>query len=228
MATFHSNIGADVTHRGGNPGFVRVINEKEIIFPDYPCNNMFNSLGNLMSNPNIGILVINFQTGDSLQISGTANVIFKDDNQTLSMDNAQRFVKIRVKKVMEIQGYSGNSTFKLIEYSPYNPQIQGAKLLKETKTQLSNNVKCIAIINEASNIKTFVFQPSNKIEYRAGMYATFRFTINTTEYVRTFTISSSPSYSKQKTTTRSPLLSRRKESLQITYTPVFKLEILLN
>lgn len=73
LATFHPGRGADASHRGGPPGFVRV-DSSRLIWPDYPGNNMFNSLGNLLVNPRCGLLFIDFALRRALQLHGTATV----------------------------------------------------------------------------------------------------------------------------------------------------------
>ncbi|MGR5960328.1 pyridoxamine 5'-phosphate oxidase family protein [Bacillus cereus] len=56
IASASSEGKMDISHRGGMPGFVHVINEKTIIFPDYSGNMLFNTLGNIVQNPNVGLL----------------------------------------------------------------------------------------------------------------------------------------------------------------------------
>jgi uncharacterized protein len=65
--------GADASHRGGSPGFVRLDGDR-LTFPDYPGNNMFGTLGNLLANPRIGLLFLDWETGDTLQLMGGAEV----------------------------------------------------------------------------------------------------------------------------------------------------------
>jgi predicted pyridoxine 5'-phosphate oxidase superfamily flavin-nucleotide-binding protein len=65
--------GADASHRGGSPGFVSLEGDR-LTFPDYPGNNMFGTLGNLLANPRIGLLFLDWETGDTLQLTGAAEV----------------------------------------------------------------------------------------------------------------------------------------------------------
>jgi predicted pyridoxine 5'-phosphate oxidase superfamily flavin-nucleotide-binding protein len=76
IASVASDHGADVSHRGGTPGFVRVTPQGEITFKDYAGNNMFQTLGNLTDDPRAGLLFINFETGSTLQLSGQAQVLW--------------------------------------------------------------------------------------------------------------------------------------------------------
>jgi uncharacterized protein len=73
LGTAHPTRGADTSHRGGTPGFVRV-EEGRLWWPDYPGNDLFNSLGNLVQNPAAALLFIDFAAGSALQLSGVADV----------------------------------------------------------------------------------------------------------------------------------------------------------
>ena len=71
LGTIHPRRGADCSHRGGPPGVVR-IDGPDFWWPDYPGNNMFNSLGNLAVDPTAALLFTDFITGAVLHLSGTA------------------------------------------------------------------------------------------------------------------------------------------------------------
>ena len=64
----------DVSHRGGKPGFVRINADGSLTVPDFMGNQFFNTLGNMQLNPRAGLLFIDFETGDMLQMSGEARV----------------------------------------------------------------------------------------------------------------------------------------------------------
>jgi predicted pyridoxine 5'-phosphate oxidase superfamily flavin-nucleotide-binding protein len=74
LGTTHPNRGSDASHRGGPAGFVRVDSPNRLWWPDYPGNNMFNSFGNLAVDDEAALLFVDFVTGASLQLSGTAKV----------------------------------------------------------------------------------------------------------------------------------------------------------
>jgi predicted pyridoxine 5'-phosphate oxidase superfamily flavin-nucleotide-binding protein len=74
LGTSHPDRGADASHRGGLPGFVRVCDDRTLWWPDYPGNNMFNSLGNLAVDPSAALLFVDFATGDTVHLSGTARL----------------------------------------------------------------------------------------------------------------------------------------------------------
>ncbi|UJA08263.1 pyridoxamine 5'-phosphate oxidase family protein [Streptomyces collinus] len=78
LATVHPG-GADASHRGGDPGFVRVLSPRELTWPDYPGNAMFLTLGNLRADPRAGLLLLDWTTGTTLQLTGTAHAEFTAD-----------------------------------------------------------------------------------------------------------------------------------------------------
>ena len=65
--------GADISHRGGLPGFVRVDGDA-LTIPDFRGNRYFNTLGNLVAEPRASLLFVDFETGDLLQLQGSAQV----------------------------------------------------------------------------------------------------------------------------------------------------------
>jgi uncharacterized protein len=65
--------GADISHRGGRPGFV-LVDGDVLTIPDFRGNRYFNTLGNLMAEPRASLLFVDFETGDLLQLQGTAQV----------------------------------------------------------------------------------------------------------------------------------------------------------
>ena len=73
VGTTHPTRGNDASHRGGAPGFVRVEGGR-LWWPDYSGNNMFNTLGNLRSDPDAALLFSDFTTGRTLHLSGQATV----------------------------------------------------------------------------------------------------------------------------------------------------------
>lgn len=66
--------GYDASHRGGAPGFVRVVGPKRLRIPDYTGNNFFNTIGNLTDDPRIGLLFVDFETGGLLHLTGRASI----------------------------------------------------------------------------------------------------------------------------------------------------------
>lgn len=71
-------LGVDVSHRGGPPGFVQVDESSELRVPDYTGNAFFNTLGNLQLEPRCGLLFIDFDSGELLQLSAHASLHWAD------------------------------------------------------------------------------------------------------------------------------------------------------
>ncbi|HYF62414.1 MAG TPA: pyridoxamine 5'-phosphate oxidase family protein, partial [Herpetosiphonaceae bacterium] len=117
IASVRPGAGADASHRGGAPGFVRVADARTILFPDYAGNMMFNTLGNLAANPRAGLLFIDWAGGAALQLSGEAEILW-DDPRMAGFAGAERLVSFRVEAALLGSAAIGG---RLIGYSPFNP-----------------------------------------------------------------------------------------------------------
>ncbi|MEM8697176.1 MAG: pyridoxamine 5'-phosphate oxidase family protein [Pseudomonadota bacterium] len=111
--------GADISHRGGHPGFVRVENANRLIIPDYQGNNLFNTLGNLLANPAADLLFIDFETGDLLHVNGDASII-EDASAIAPYPGAKRLLKIGVSGTYRVDAGS-SLRWVLLEASPFSP-----------------------------------------------------------------------------------------------------------
>jgi hypothetical protein len=94
LGTTHETRGNDASHRGGPAGFVRV-EDHTLRWPDYPGNNMFNSLGNLAVDPAAALLFVNFETGAVLQLSGTARLEWSEPGAVDGDTATGRWVRFR-------------------------------------------------------------------------------------------------------------------------------------
>lgn len=81
--------GVDVSHRGGRPGFVKVVGDT-LTIPDFSGNFMFNTLGNFLTNPKAGIVFPDFATGDALMLTGTVELLLDDDPEIAAFAGAER------------------------------------------------------------------------------------------------------------------------------------------
>ena len=82
-----------VSYKGGDPGFVRVVDNKTVVFACYDGNGMFYSMGNLVGNPKVGMLFINFEKPHRLRLQGIANIA---DNDPLMSEYAEAQLIVRV------------------------------------------------------------------------------------------------------------------------------------
>jgi predicted pyridoxine 5'-phosphate oxidase superfamily flavin-nucleotide-binding protein len=74
LATADADGRPNCSFKGGDPGFVRVTGESELIFPCYDGNGMYLSMGNATENPHVGLLFIDFESPKRLRVNGTARL----------------------------------------------------------------------------------------------------------------------------------------------------------
>jgi len=93
LATADADGFPDCSYKGGEPGFVRVVGESTLAFPSYDGNGMFKSLGNVVVNPHVGLLFIDFEKPRRLRVNGSASI---DDQDPLLHDfpGAQLIVRV--------------------------------------------------------------------------------------------------------------------------------------
>ena len=121
IATDHPERGADVSHKGGNPGFIRVLDARRISFPDYNGNSMFNTLGNLSINPHAGLLFIDFDSGRTLQLAGLASIDWSPA-RIRTFAGAERVVDFELEQILDTPlGFPLLAKFR--QYSRNNPRL---------------------------------------------------------------------------------------------------------
>jgi predicted pyridoxine 5'-phosphate oxidase superfamily flavin-nucleotide-binding protein len=121
LATADADGRPDCSFKGGAPGFVRVTGPSELAFPDYDGNGMFKSLGNLLVNPNVGLLFIAMHGRTArLRVNGTAQVR-RDDPLLKETVGAQLIVRVTVRAIFpNCPRYIPK--LELVEPSQYTPQ----------------------------------------------------------------------------------------------------------
>ena len=92
--------GFDASHRGGEPGFVNVLTPTQLQIPDYAGNNFFNTIGNLITDPRVGLLFVDFETGGLLHLSGTATIEW-DPARSSYDQGTLRIINIEVDAVID-------------------------------------------------------------------------------------------------------------------------------
>jgi len=112
--------GVDVSHRGGNPGFVRVDGDT-LTVPDFAGNCHFNTFGNIEVNPRAGLLFIDFEQGNLLYLTGRAEVIWDGDPEIAAYAGAERLFKFHVEQGIRVTG-SLPLTWSAPEYSRFLEQ----------------------------------------------------------------------------------------------------------
>src|SRR4051812_4830781 len=97
LATADADGRPQCSYKGGDPGFVRVLDERTLAFPNYDGNGMYLSLGNVLVNPNVGMLLIDFtaERPSRMRIEGTAK-IGENDQLAWEYPGAQFVVRVQV------------------------------------------------------------------------------------------------------------------------------------
>jgi uncharacterized protein len=86
------------SYKGGNPGFVKVLDSKTLAFPSYDGNGMFLSMGNITANNKVGMLFIDFETPHRIRVHGSAS-IDRNDPLIAEFHGAQLVVRVTVTEV---------------------------------------------------------------------------------------------------------------------------------
>jgi predicted pyridoxine 5'-phosphate oxidase superfamily flavin-nucleotide-binding protein len=110
-------IGVDISHRGGKPGFVRVNDAHNLSAPDFAGNFLFNTLGNLQLYPAAGLLFFDLARGHVLHLAVRAEVLW-DDAPTPHFTGAQRIWRYQVQHALLLE-YALSVQFGAVDLSPF-------------------------------------------------------------------------------------------------------------
>lgn len=122
VGSMNKNKHLDASHRGGNRGFVTLLDNSTLKIPDYPGNNMYNTLGNFAEHPNAGLLFIDFEDNSTLQLNGKATLLFDQNSEEdlISSGNTGRFWTFEIKTWVRTKNQHIGS-WQLEDISPFNP-----------------------------------------------------------------------------------------------------------
>jgi uncharacterized protein len=98
LATADAEGRPTCSYKGGEPGFVRVLDERTVAFPNYDGNGMYLSMGNALVNPHVGMLFIDFEHGHRMRLEGEASIDM-DDPLIAEYPEAQFVVRVRARAV---------------------------------------------------------------------------------------------------------------------------------
>lgn len=163
VASGHPEYGVDASHRGGQPGFIEIIDDTCLQVPDYEGNNMFNTLGNLHSYPFAGLLLIDFQHQRLLQLTGSAEILWNLDDTQGASEGSKRFWQFHIRSWREYQPAVALS-WEFLGYSPFNPAVAkqpgrlDLPLRVEKITELTPRVKSF-VLRGTENQNLPAFEP---------------------------------------------------------------------
>jgi len=98
IATVDERGHATCSYRGGDPGFVRVVDKHTIAFPNYDGNGMYQSMGNVLNTGQVGILFIDFERPTRMRFNGTASIDINDPLRA-AYPESQFVVRVRAREI---------------------------------------------------------------------------------------------------------------------------------
>jgi predicted pyridoxine 5'-phosphate oxidase superfamily flavin-nucleotide-binding protein len=133
IATTHADGHPTCSYKGGEPGFVRVVDERTLAFPNYDGNGMYLTMGNLLANPHVGLLFLDFEGRRRLRLEGTASIA-DDDPLVAEYPEAQFVVRVRSERVYpNCPRYIHR--YRLVERSRFVPKSQCETPVPKWKTE---------------------------------------------------------------------------------------------
>jgi ferredoxin-NADP reductase/predicted pyridoxine 5'-phosphate oxidase superfamily flavin-nucleotide-binding protein len=192
---------ADVSHRGGKSGFVRIAPDGVLTIPDYAGNLHFNTLGNILTNGRAGLIFADFDTGDVLQLTGRADVV-TESPEIAAFQGAERLWTFTPTSIVRRKG-ALPLRWSFLEWSP-NSLMTGSweqavtRLAAERKRAAWRPMRLAKIVDESAVIRSFHLEPADGdglIAHVAGQHLPIRVAAgpNGEAVQRTYTISTAPS-----------------------------------
>jgi len=98
LATADTHGHPDCSYKGGLPGFVRVLDDRTLAIPDYDGNGQYRSWGNVLANPHVGLLFIDFESPKRLRVNGTA-VVSENDPLLAEIPGAVLVIRLTAERI---------------------------------------------------------------------------------------------------------------------------------
>ena len=222
ISSAHEHEDMDCNHRGGPAGFIRVLQPTSsseastIVWPEYSGNNLYQTLGNLMTTPRAGLCIPNFTTGDVLYLTGTTEVLVGEPASTL-ISKTNLAVKLHITAAILVhsglpfRGTPPDDTTQGL--SPYNPRIRYLSTEKQdtfsssaSPTVTAKLIKKTTLTPTITRYRFSLSDPTVFGPWLPGQYVAFDFsdemsmgyrhmadddpTSLNDDYLRTFTVSS--------------------------------------
>lgn len=193
----------DVSHRGGNAGFVRIGEDGVLTIPDFDGNLFFSTLGNILLNGKAGLLFVDFTTGDVLQMTGEAEIIL-DSPEIAAFQGAERLWTFKPRRIVRRAGALAlRWSFQADGWSPNSLMTgnwtQAAERLRAAELAKTWRPLTVArIVDESAGIRSFHLQPADGaglLPHAAGQHLPIRITLPGSDkpVIRTYTLSVAPS-----------------------------------
>jgi NAD(P)H-flavin reductase len=172
----------DTNHRGGSPGFVRILSNDEsgltLVYPEFSGNRLYQTLGNLNTSPQAGLVFPDFDTGNVLYVTGKTEILIGKAATDL-IGHTNLAVKIQVEAaryVLDGLAFRGQKG----EYSPYNPPVR--YLSSENRHGISSDTQVTAklvdkkiITPSVARFKFHITNPEKASQWKPGQYVALSF-----------------------------------------------------
>lgn len=234
LATKHTSADDEqsdmgLNHRGGMPGFVRVYEQHDsegvntyLVLPDHSGNRFYQSLGNIETDKQVGLVFPDFTNGNILYVTGEAENLFEKDAEKL-MPRVTLLTQIRITGAVYVEGGVNLAMTATEQLSPYNPPLRylqqeleqmGRADLSSIADEQGISASLVALEQLTSSVSTFTFALSRSIDVPLpGGFAVFDFSqliqsqyrhmdemnpqsVND-DYIRTWTLSSSADFNSE-------------------------------
>lgn len=193
----------DVSHRGGKAGFVRVDDDGTLTIPDFDGNLFFNTLGNIVLNGKAGLLFVDFASGDMLQMSGDAEVVF-DSPEIAAFQGAERLWTFKPRRIVRRPaGLALRWTFQPDGWSDNSLMTgdwqQAAERLRAQEFATRwRSLKVARIVDESESIRSFHLHADDGaglLPHLPGQHLPIRVQLPGSDQhtIRTYTLSHAPS-----------------------------------
>ncbi len=120
VASVHPERGVDASHRGGNPGFVTIVDDRTLRIPDYIGNSMFNTLGNFTANPRAGLIFLDFESGRTLQLIGRPEIHYDVEDLPDETGGTKRYWSLHIDCWLDTS-HANPLSWEFFDASPHNP-----------------------------------------------------------------------------------------------------------
>ncbi|MFT5391313.1 MAG: ferredoxin-NADP reductase [Gammaproteobacteria bacterium] len=167
-------FGMDASHRGGHQGFIQAPDHSTLVFPDYAGNNHFNTIGNLVEDSRIGLLFIDFTTGDMLQLTGRAEIDW-DSPAVSAVVHAQRLITVHIDETVELRN--------------------ACALRWRPTTEPAPKLQVICKVAESIDVVSLYLAPlagETLADFSPGQHLPMEVTIDGERVARTYSLSTSP------------------------------------
>lgn len=191
----------DASHRGGKPGFVRIEGDGTLTIPDFSGNLFFNTLGNFLQNPRAGLVFVDPDSGDMLQMTGDAQVVL-DSPEITAFQGAERLWTFAPRRVLHRP--QGLPLRWRMEPDGWSQNVQMTGSWEEARERLAvaelartwRPFQVTQVVQESASVRSLYLAPGDGLAlapHQAGQHLPVRvLRADGTELTRAYTLTSAP------------------------------------